>query len=64
MSNIVVGLDIGTSFIRCVIGQLDEENRMQVIGAAKKPSKGLRNGVIVNIEKAVSVIQETVETAE
>ncbi|MBP5752540.1 MAG: cell division protein FtsA [Treponema sp.] len=64
MSNIVVGLDIGTSFIRCVIGQLDEENRMQVIGAAKKPSKGLRNGVIVNIDAAVSAIKETLEAAE
>lgn len=64
MSNIVVGLDIGTTFIKAVIGELDEDDNVSVIGFAKKPSQGLRNGVIVNIDAAVAAINATVDAAE
>ena len=64
MSTFIVGLDIGTSFIRCAIGELNEENKVEIIGLAKSPSQGLRNGVIVNIDAAMNVIKETVEAAE
>ena len=64
MSRIVVGLDIGTSFIRAVIGEITPEKGVEIIGVAKRPSQGLRNGVIVNIDAAVSVIREAIADAE
>ncbi len=64
MSRIVVGLDIGSCFIRVVIGEVDDNGKLEIIGFAKRPSKGLRNGVIVNLDEATAVIQETIEVAE
>lgn len=70
MSHIVVGLDIGTSFIRAVIGKVDDEavderkDRIEVIGFAKRPSQGVRNGNIVNLDAVASVIKETIDSAE
>ena len=64
MSRIIVGLEIGTSCIRCVIGQIGEDEHLQIIGAAKRPSnKGLQKGVIVNISAAMTAIKETVDEA-
>lgn len=61
----IVGLDIGTSVIRVAIGEVDEESgKVTIAGTASKKSAGLRNGVIVNIEDAKSVIKETIEAAE
>ena len=48
----IVGLDIGTSFIRVVIGDVDENGNVSVAGTSQVKSEGLRNGVIVNIEAA------------
>jgi len=62
--NTVVGLDIGTSCIRAALGEVDDEGNVEIIGIAKKPSTGLRNGVIVNIESACQAIKETIEAAE
>ncbi len=64
LSSIVVGLDIGTTFIKAVIGELDKDDKLSIIGYAKKPSQGLRNGVIVNIDAAVAAINATVDAAE
>lgn len=64
MSGIIVGLDIGTCYIRAVIGEINADNGVEIIGVAKKPSQGLRNGVIVNIDAAMTAIKETVEAAE
>ncbi len=64
MSCIVVGLDIGTTFIKAVIGEVDETDSVSIIGFSKKPSQGLRNGVIVNIDAAVAAINAAVDAAE
>ena len=64
MSNFIVGLDIGTSAIRVVIGEVDDDKNLKIKGVSKCPSKGLRNGVIVNIDAAMSVIKDAVEKAE
>lgn len=64
MSDIVVGLDIGTLFIRAAIGEIDEEGNVEIIGLAKNNSQGLRNGAIVNIEAAMNAIRETISQAE
>lgn len=64
MNNIIVGLDIGTSYVRAVIGEINDEDCVEIIGVARKDSTGLRNGVIVNIESTMTVIKEVIEAAE
>lgn len=62
---VIVGLDIGTSVIRVVIGEINEETgKLEIIGTASKPSEGINKGSIVNIEKAKAAIKEAVEAAE
>lgn len=60
----VVGLDVGTSFIRVAIGAEKEDGGIEITGVACRKSAGLRNGVIVNIEDAMTAIRETIEEAE
>lgn len=60
----IVGLDIGTSFIRVAIGEQLENGKIEIVGIAKHKSAGLRNGVIVNMEDAMNAIKETIEMAE
>jgi len=60
---IVVGLDIGTTKICAVVGEVGEE-QVNVIGLGTFPSKGLRKGVVVNIESTVQSIKKAVEEAE
>lgn len=61
----IVGLDIGTSFIRVAIGEIDPETgNLQIAGTASRKSAGLRNGVIVNIEDAKNAIKEAIDAAE
>ena len=64
MSRVVAGLDIGTNFVRTVIAKIDADQNVEVIGVAKKPSEGLRNGVIVNIDAASEVVKAVVSEAE
>lgn len=64
MNNIIVGLDLGTSFVRAVIGEVIDEGKVEIIGTAQKPSSGLRNGVIVNRESAMECIKSCIEEAE
>jgi cell division protein FtsA len=64
VSNIIVGLDVGTCNVRAVIGEVNDDGNVEIIGVAKKESEGLRNGVIVNIEATMSVIKDAIEVAE
>jgi cell division protein FtsA len=61
--NIVVGLDIGTTKICCVVGEV-ANGEINVIGIGTHPSIGLRKGVVVNIEATVESIKKAVEEAE
>ena len=61
--NIVVGLDIGTTKICAVVGELSG-NKINIIGIGTHPSIGLRKGVVVNIESTVESIKKAVEEAE
>ena len=61
--NIVVGLDIGTTKICCVVGEIST-NEANIIGIGTHPSVGLRKGVVVNIESTVDSIKKAVEEAE
>lgn len=60
----VVGLDIGTSFIRVVVGAEDDSGNFRVVGTSYEKSVGLRNGNIVNIEAAAHAIKNAIENAE
>lgn len=64
MSDIIVGLDIGTCFIRTVIGEFTENDTIQIIGVGKTASPGLRNGTIVNIEAVMQAVKKAIEDAE
>ncbi len=61
--NIVVGLDIGTTKICAVVGEVDK-GEINIIGIGTHPSIGLRKGVVVNIESTVDSIKKAVEEAE
>lgn len=61
--NLIVGLDIGTTKICCVVGEASGRD-INIIGIGTHPSVGLRKGVVVNIESTVESIQKAVEEAE
>ncbi len=64
MSDVVVGLDIGTSRIRAVIGEISDTGVLQITGVGTSSSNGLRKGVVVNIENTVRSVAQAVEAAE
>ncbi|MFA4973797.1 MAG: cell division protein FtsA [bacterium] len=61
--DLVVGLDIGTTKICCIVGEVMNEG-VDVVGIGTHPSKGMRKGVVVNIESTVNSIRRAVEEAE
>ena len=61
--NLIVGLDIGTTKICCIVGEVTADG-IDIIGIGSHPSKGLRKGVVVNIESTVASIKKAVEEAE
>ncbi len=63
-SNLIVGLDIGTSKVVAIVGEVTPEGDIEVIGIGTHPSRGLKRGVVVNIESTVNSIQRAVEEAE
>lgn len=62
--NIVTGLDIGTTKVACLVGELDQRQRIRVIGVGIVPARGIKKGVVVNIEAATDAIIAAVEKAE
>ncbi|MDB9822728.1 cell division protein FtsA [Deltaproteobacteria bacterium] len=60
---IIVGLDIGTTKICAVVGEIVNDE-VEIIGIGSHPSEGLRKGVVINIEKTVNSIKEAIEEAE
>jgi len=63
-SSIIAGLDIGTSSIKVVVGERKPTGGVDIIGVGSSPSRGLRKGVVVNIEGTVSAIGRAVAQAE
>ncbi len=61
--DIIVGLDVGTTKICCVVAEVDDQE-VHIIGLGTHPSVGLRKGVVVNIESTVNSIRRAVEEAE
>lgn len=62
--NLVVGLDIGTSKIVAIVAEVFPDGRFEIIGMGSHPSRGLKKGVVVNIESTMSGIQRALEEAE
>ena len=61
----LVGLDIGSSYVRVVVGKIDEESKVpSIIGVSETPSSGIRKGVIIDIDEAVSTISQALEKVE
>ena len=60
----IVALDIGTSKVVALVAEVGADGRIDVVGVGSHPSKGLKRGVVVNIESTVSSIQRAVEEAE
>ena len=61
---LVVGLDIGTSKVVALVAEVRPDGRLEVLGMGSHESKGLKKGVVVNIESTVSAIQRALEEAE
>ena len=51
--NLIVGLDIGTSKVVAIVGEVTDDGNIEVIGIGSQPSRGLKKGVVVNIESTV-----------
>src|SRR5437879_12284394 len=62
--NLVVALDIGTSKVACLVSELGADGALEVLGMGSHESKGLKKGVVVNIEATVAAIQRALEEAE
>ena len=61
---IIVGLDIGTTKIACLVGRKTDHGKIEILGIGKAPSLGVTRGVVSNIEKTVQSIRSAVEEAE
>src|SRR3990167_3255426 len=62
--DLLVGIDIGTSKVVTLVGEVASDGSLSVIGFGTHPSQGLKRGVVVNIESTVQSIQRSVEDAE
>ena len=62
--DLIVGLDIGTTKICAVVGELNPNGLVEVVGIGTSPSTGLRKGVVVNIDQTVQSIRKALEEAE
>lgn len=63
-NNYVAAIDIGTTKIVSLIGRVNENNRLEILGMSKTVSKGVKRGIVLNIEETVSAIKQTVAEAE
>lgn len=63
-NKLIVGLDIGTSKVLAIVGEVNAEGDVEIIGYGHHPATGMRKGVVANIEETVTAIQRAVEEAE
>ncbi len=62
--NLIVGLDVGTSKVVAIVGEIKANKEIEIIGIGSHPSRGMKKGVVVNIESTVQSIQRALEEAE
>jgi len=63
-NKLIVGLDIGTSKVLAIVGEINVDGEVEIIGYGHHPATGMRKGVVANIEETVVAIQKAVEEAE
>ncbi len=63
-NRMIVGLDIGTSKVVAIVGEISSDGKLEIVGIGSHRSNGLKKGVVVNIESTVQSIQRAVEEAE
>ncbi len=61
---VIVGIDVGTTKICVLVGELDRDGKLNIVGVGTCPSQGLRRGVVVNIEETVTSIAAALDRAE
>jgi len=61
---VIVGIDVGTTKICALVGELDRDGKLNIVGVGTCPSQGLRRGVVVNIEETVTSIAAALDRAE
>ena len=61
---VIVGIDVGTTKICVLVGELDRDGKLAIVGVGTCPSQGLRRGVVVNIEETVTSIAAALDRAE
>jgi len=62
--NTIVALDLGTSKVVAMVGEINDNGRLEIVGLGSYPSRGMKKGVVVNIESTIQSIQRAVEEAE
>ena len=62
--NLLVGLDIGTTFIKAIVGIVNEDNEIDFLGVGKSNSLGMKRGVVIDISATVQSIEKAVQQAE
>ena len=62
--DLIVGLDIGTSKVVCLVGKYDSSDNLEILSLGTYPSSGLKKGVVVNIDATTDAIEKTVEQAQ
>lgn len=60
----IVGLDVGTSKVVCLVGEMMADGRLEIVGIGSHAAKGMKRGAVINIESTVQSIQRAVEEAE
>ncbi len=63
-NKMIVGLDIGTSKVVALVAEIDPNGELEIIGMGSHPSRGMKKGVVVNIESTVQSVQRAIEEAE
>ena len=64
MERSIVGIDVGTTKICTLVAEVDEYDSLRIVGVGAVPSRGLRKGVVVNVDEATSAISASIEKAE
>jgi cell division protein FtsA len=60
----IVGIDVGTTKICTLVGEVDEEGGLRIVGVGVAPARGIRKGVVVNVQEATDAIATSIEKAE
>lgn len=64
MNEVIVGIDIGSSKVCTILGELDRNNQLQILGVGTAECKGLKKGIIIDIDNAVEALKSSIEQAE